>query len=593
MAKRKIGLTHTSETDPKKALDHAGVRALGVHRGDLETVFRVFAPRAEQVSLVGTCNGWDPTSDPMKKAADGTWFVKLPTDRVPSGMLYKFAVRESNGVLRFKADPRAFASEEGSGRASVVFDPNEYRWRDDGWLDFRKDRYDKEHARSAPLNICSITSENARSVCADPKNLFWEIVPYVKQMGYTHVALRGACGYQNAVGGCFSPTHAYGDPENLMHLIDAFHEAGVGVLFDLNVTSFPKGEHGLSNFDGQALYEYADSARASDTSCDALRFDLTSSTVRSFLIDSALFWVEAYHVDGFLLADLAPALYLDYGRAPGEWTPNAEGDSRDLVARDFFGVFHRALAEHHPDVITIAAETTAWADVTGKRKTGLGFAFKENSGWADQTRAYFTADRKARSICRLTDPIAYAFSEAHLLPIPQISADPAVKRVLYAFGMTYPGKKLTAFDAALLPDADARLQYYLAALNRFYLSEPALWAGDGDEKQGFEWLGDAQAEPSVLSYLRRGTDGKELLILIHLLPERRDCYRQKTPCSGIYEEIFHTDATEFGGTGCVNARVLEAEPDPQAPKGAKRRCGYLRLTLPPMGVVVFRRRGKG
>lgn len=555
--------------------------SLGVRESDRGTVLRVYAPRAESVSLVSSRNGWDPDADPMERMADGTWELLLPTERVPQGTLYKFAIR-SGGRHFLKADPYARASEPRGGTASAVFDPDRYVWRDVGWLAFRADRYERSRAMGAPLHVYRIEPDALKNqTCGNLEHLPNEIVPYVKQMGYTHVELTRACGYQNSVGGYYAPTEAYGSPEQLMRLIDAFHEAGIGVLLEWSVTGFPKGEHGLSDFDGYALYEYADPVQAEDAAHRYRRFDLSSPTVRAFLTDAALFWVEKYHVDGFCFDDLSPTLYLDYGRKKGTWTPNEEGDSRSLFARDFFGAFNRTLAARHPDVITVARETTAWADVTRTETNGLGFAFKENSGWEEETRAFFSADRTERTVRRLVDPIGYAFSESHLLPLPRVSAEPSALRLLFAFWITYPGKKLTPFGAERR--GDARLQYYAAALNQFYLSQPALWSCE--EGDGFELLGDA--EDGVLSYLRRDRSGKELLILIHLRPERRDCYRQKTPRVGLYEEIFNTDAAEFGGTGCTNARELIAESDPHVSKAGKR-CGYLRVSLPPMGAVVLR-----
>ena len=264
--------------------------------------------------------------------------------------------------------------------------------------------------------------------------------------------------------------------------------------------------------------------------------------------------------------------------------PNEEGDSRNLSARDFFGAFHRALASQYPDVITVARETTAWADVTRSETNGLGFTFKENSGWEEETCAFFSADCAERDVRLLLDPMEYAFSESHLLPLPCVSADSLTLRLLLAFWMIYPGKKLTPFGAEC--KGDARLQYYAAALNQFYLSQPALWSCDAEEG-GFERIGYAESEREVISYVRRDAEGEELLILIHPHPERRDCYLQKVPHTGLYEEIFNTDAIEFGGTGCTNARALIAEPNPRATK-AEKRCGYLRLSLPPMGAVVLR-----
>lgn len=555
----------------------------GVRRTDRGTVFRVYAPRAERVSLVGDLNGWNPDADPLNRREDGTWELLLPTERVPEGMLYKFAIR-SGDTLCFKADPCAYASESRGGTASAVFDPDRYAWRDAGWLSFRADRYARERVPNAPLNIYRIDPDAARERVA-LEHFPSELIPYVKQLGYTHVSLMCACGYQNGVGGYYAPTEKYGSPEMLMRLIDSFHEAGIGVLLEWSVTGFPKGEHGLSDFDGYALYEYDDPVQSEDAAHICRRFDLSSPTVREFLTDAALFWAEKYHVDGFSLNDLSPTLYLDYGRERGTWIPNETGDSRNLSARDFFGAFNQALAERYPDVITVARETTAWSDVTSVKSNGLGFAFKENSGWEEETRAFFSADRAEKRVERLIRPMAYALLESHLLPFPGVSAEPSTLRLLFAFFVTYAGKKLTPWGAER--GGDARLQYYVATLNQFYLSQPALWSCDAEEG-GFERIGDAESEREVVSYVRRDADGRELLILIHPHPERRDCYRQKTPCAGCYEEIFNTDAIEFGGTGCTNARALVAEPNPRATK-AEKWCGYLRLSLPPMGAVVLRR----
>ena len=602
---------------------------LGAHRDGPETVFRVWAPNADEVSLCGDFNGWDPSENPMERVTPGgVWETSVDNTLIPEGMLYKYFLR--NGDREFyKADPYGFRMQCPPETASVFTELEGYGWRDGGWLRYRRRHYTREQVMGQALNIYELHlgswKRHDDGSYLSYAELARELAPYVKQMGYTHVELMpvseypydGSWGYQ--VCGYYAPTARYGSPKDFMAFVDAMHEAGVGVILDWVPAHFPKDAHGLYEFDGQTLYEYQGADRMEHRSWGTRRFDVGREEVQSFLISNAVFWAEKYHIDGLRVDAVASMLYLDYDRAPGDWVPNVYGDNRCLEAIAFFRKLNGCMAEKFPDVMTIAEESTAWSNVTGFENEGLGFTLKWNMGWMNDTLAYAAEDPLWRRDHhnRMTFSIAYAFSERYVLPI---SHDEVVHgkrsfldrmpgayeqkfagaRVFLAYQMTHPGKKLLFMSSEIgqfrewdyagqvewfLLDYEmhAKFQYYVAKLNRFYLEHPALWEKDDAWIDGFEWIDADNRGQSILSYRRKDAKGSELIVLLNFLPVRRESFLLAVPFEGTYEEVFNSDAEEFGGSGAVNSGTRKTEPCLLRGYGTA-----IRITVPPLGAAVFR-----
>ena len=451
------------------------------------------------------------------------------------------------------------------------------------------------------------------------------MTPYVKAMGYTHIELMpvsefpfdGSWGYQ--VCGYYAPTARYGTPQDFMRFVDRMHEAGIGVILDWVPAHFPKDAHGLYEFDGQPLYEYQGKDRMEHAGWGTRRFDVGREEVQSFLISNAVYWAEKYHIDGLRVDAVASMLYLDYDKKPGEWIPNIYGDNKCLEAIAFFQKLNSCFVNNYPDVMTVAEESTAWANVTGFDNGGLGFTLKWNMGWMNDTLAYAAEDPLWRKDHheRLTFSLTYAFSERYILPISHDEVVHGKKsfldrmpgeydqkfagvRVFLAWMMTHPGKKLTfmsteigqfrewdyagAVEWFLLDyEKHAKLQAYVAKLNRFYLSTPALWERDSDWAGGFEWIDADNREQSILSYRRKDRAGKETVILLNFLPVEREDFLLAVPFAGRYEEVFNSDAAEFGGTDVRNTGVYKTE------KCLLRNYGNaIRIRVPAMSAVMFR-----
>ncbi len=602
---------------------------LGAHREGENTAFRVWAPNADRVSLCGDFNGWNTEQYFLERVTDrGVWETVLPSDRLPSGTRYKFVIHRGDRRI-FKCDPYGRMMECPPETASVLLDEPGYPWKDAGWMRYRRRRFTREKAMEQPINIYEMhVGSWRRHEDGTPftyVELARELPSYLKQMGYTHVELMplseypfdGSWGYQ--VCGYYAPTARFGTPNELRAFVDAMHEAGIGVLLDWVPAHFPKDAHGLYEFDGQPLYEYQGEDRKEHRVWGTRRFDVGREEVQSFLVSNAVYWIEEFHIDGLRVDAVASMLYLDYDKLPGEWVPNIYGDNRCLEAIAFFQKLNSTLAGLYPDVMTVAEESTAWANITGFENDGLGFTLKWNMGWMNDTLSYALEDPLWRKYHhnKLNFSITYAFSENFVLPISHdevvhgkkslIGRMPgdyhmqfAGARAFLGYLMTHPGKKLLFMGSEIAQyrewdfegeiewflldyEMHEKFQYYAAKLNQLYLAQPALWERDREWGAGFEWIDADNAEQSILSYRRKDAKGRELIVLINFTPVRRDDFLLAVPFAGQYEEIFSSDCEEFGGTGATNPNVIKTEP-----------CmlrGYtkaIRITVPPMGMTVFR-----
>lgn len=602
---------------------------LGVHREDTRYAFRVWAPNAEAVFAVGDFNGWEE-SDPLTRITPGgIWEGYVSADRFGEGSLYKFKLHTKNGE-RYKADPYARFCQKPPETASVYFDADGYAWRDAGYLSHRAATMTAETVNEQPINIYEVHLGSWRrhedGTAYTYRETAEELAPYLKQMGYTHVELMpvmehpfdGSWGYQ--ICGYFAPTARFGTPTDFKAFVDKMHSAGIGVILDWVPAHFPKDAHGLYEFDGQPLYEYQGADRMEHKNWGTRCFDVGREEVQCFLISNALFWMEKYHADGLRVDAVASMLYLDYDREPGEWTPNIYGNNRNLEAIAFFRKLNRAVSDRYPDVMMIAEESTAWSDVTTFDRGGLGFTFKWNMGWMNDTLAYAATDPLFRKYNHnnLTFSMTYAFSERYVLPIShdevvhgkksfldkmpgEYGQKFAGERVFLTYMMTHPGKKLMFMGSEIgqfrewdfagsiewfLLDYEmhAKMQHFTAALGQLYLRTPALWEKDGSW-DGFSWIDADNRDQSILSYVRRDGDGREVVVILNFTPVTRTDFRQGLPLRGVYEELLNSDAVEFGGSGVTNGGEIRTEDVPF--HGCAQSAV---LTIPPLGGMILARR---
>ena len=587
------------------------------------TNFAVFAPEAEAVSVVGDFNRWDPGSHPLDpRGSSGVWEGFVPT--VGQGAVYKFHVRSRHGGYRVdKTDPFAFFREMPPQTGSIVWDLS-YEWGDSRWMADRA----ASGVRQSPLSIYEVHLGSWRRPDGRLPN-YREIAPelsaYALELGFTHVELLpvmehpfyGSWGYQTT--GFFAPTSRYGTPQDLMFLIDHLHQQGVGVILDWVPSHFPSDEHGLVFFDGSYVYEHADPSKAYQPDWGSLVFNLGRSEVRSFLLSSAIFWLERYHADGLRVDAVASMLYLDYSRKDGEWTPNRYGGRENLDAIAFLRRFNEEVYRTQP-AETIAEESTAWPMVT--RPTwvgGLGFGMKWDMGWMHDTLEYMKLDPIHRKFHhdKLTFRMLYAFSENYVLPL---SHDEVVHlkgslltkmpgddwqrfanlRLLFSWMWAQPGRKLlfmggeigqwrewnhdSELDWALLgAKPHAGIQKWVRDLNRLYSGERALYELDFDPA-GFSWIDCADFERSVVSLLRRGTAEDDVVAAaFNFTPVPRYGYRIGVPRPGFWKEIGNSDAADYGGSGVGNLGGCVATDVP-----AHGHPASMDVTLPPLGAVFFK-----
>jgi 1,4-alpha-glucan branching enzyme len=604
---------------------------LGAHfverNGQRGVQFAVWAPNARLVSVVGNFNQWNASANPMEPSSSGVWETSIANLR--QGEVYKYHLESNFGNYWVdKADPYCFAAEIRPHTASRVWDLDGYTWQDGAWMRERG----KRNALGSPISIYEVHLGSWRRVPEEGNRWlrYREMAPlladYVHDAGFTHVEFLpvmehpfdGSWGYETT--GYFAPTSRFGTPTDFMYLVDYLHQRGIGVILDWACAHFPKDEAGLGYFDGSHLYEHSDPRRGEQPDWNTFVFNYGRNEVRSFLISNALFWLDKYHVDGLRVDAVASMLYLDYGRAEGQWVRNAYGGKENLDAIQFLRMLNESVYAAYPDVMTIAEESTAWPNVS--RPTylgGLGFGFKWNMGWMHDTLGYMSQDPVFRSYHQnqITFSLLYAFSENFVLPlshdevvygkgslIRKMPGDEwqrfANLRLLLGYMFGHPGKKLLfmggefgqwsewnhdgSLDWHLLEQPlHAGLQRWVRDLNTAYRGQPSLHQRDFDAN-GFAWIDCSDVQRSVISFLRRGQNPEDqLLFVCNFTPVVRENYRVGVPQEGEWKEILNSDAPLYGGSGQGNFGGLQT-----APLSIHGQPFSLNMTLPPLGVIVFR-----
>ena len=604
---------------------------MGAHAATRDGVegymFRVWAPRAQAVSVVGDFNSWDAASHPMEKITNGIWERFIPGGRTYDA--YKFAVTGADGVLRHKADPYAFHAETRPGNASKLYTIDGYQWGDGKWIEQRHER----PVYNAPLNIYEVhlgswkRRENGDFI--DYRDLARELAPYVKEMGFNYIELMPiteypydpSWGYQCT--GYYAPTSRYGTPEDFMFFVDYMHQNGIGIILDWVPSHFCKDAHGLYEFDGSPCYEYADLRKGEHAAWGTRVFDYARPEVKSFLLSSAAFWIKEYHIDGIRVDAVASMLYLDYNRRDGEWVANKDGGKEHLEAITFLQELNRTAFTVNPDVLLVAEESTAWPLVTKPSDVGgLGFNLKWNMGWMNDMCHYLKMDPWFRQGNHkdITFSMFYAFSENYILPLShdevvhmkgsvlgKMPGDPWQKlagvRSFYAYTMAHPGKKLSFMGVelgtekewnfegqldwgVLANEGNRQLQRYVRDLNHFYLEESPLWEVDFSW-EGFQWLVPDDNQNNVVVFLRRDKAGRELVCAINFNPNTYEDYRFGCPPCKEYVEVFNSDAAVYGGTGAVNKKPCKVSWEPSHGQETS-----VSIKIPPFGAVFLRGRGK-
>ncbi|MBS6850935.1 MAG: 1,4-alpha-glucan branching protein GlgB [Angelakisella sp.] len=610
-------------------LFHQGTNAhawelLGAHRQlNGKTNFCTWAPHAAAISVVGDFNGWDAAANPMTRLNEqGLWgaTVELTHDYD----CYKYQITTANGRTLYKADPFAFHTQTPPENASKIYRLAGYRWHDAEWMTERA----AQDARSLPVNIYELHigswRRNADGNYYSYLQLAEELPTYLTEMGYTHVELLppteypydGSWGYQ--VTGYYAPSSRYGTPHDFMALVDALHEAGIGVIMDWVPAHFPKDEFGLYEYDGACCYEYSDPAKWEHKDWGTRVFDFGRTEVQSFLTSSANFWAHTYHIDGIRVDAVASMLYLDYGRQEGEWRPNINGGRENLEAVAFLRKLNSAVLSEHPGFLMIAEESTAWPLVTRPPEIGgLGFNFKWNMGWMNDTLFYTSLDPYFRSYNhdKLTFSMMYAFSENFVLPIShdevvhgkgsllnKMPGDYNQKfaglRTFMSYMMTHPGKKLLfmgcefgqfiewdyhkQLDWMLLDyESHRKTKDYIRALNHYYLAHPALWQVE-DNWDGFRWLNADDNTRSVITYYRADEKGKKSLVLCNFAASRWEDYRMGVPEAGTYRVALCSEEEQYGGAGFDRETLYRSEEQPLG-----QWAHSITLDVPPLSCMIL------
>jgi len=598
-----------------------------IHEGAEGVAFALWAPNARRISVVGDFNAWDGRRMPMRhREGSGFWELFVPGLR--PGVLYKYEILGADGrLLPLKADPHAERSERPPGTASIVADPSRHAWQDGVWMAERERRND----RQSPIAIYEVHLGSWRRNLAEDgryltyRELAGQLVPYVQDMGFTHIEMLplaeypfdGSWGYQPI--SLFAPTSRYGTPDDFRALVEACHVAGIGVLLDWVPGHFPNDPHGLGRFDGTALYEHADPRQGVHPDWNTLIYNYGRREVANFLLSSALYWLREFHVDGIRVDAVASMLYLDYSRREGEWIPNGFGGRENLEAIAFLRRLNELVFGERSGATSVAEESTAWPMVSRPVYVGgLGFGFKWNMGWMHDTLRYMALDPIHRKYHHneLTFGLLYAYHENFILPlshdemvhgkgslIGKMAGDRwqrfANLRVCLAYMWTQPGKKLLFMGAEFAQERewnhDIGLDWQLLAdpahdgvrrlvrdLNLLYRKTPALHRLDCDP-DGFRWIDVANAAESIISYVRRGRDPDELAVVVcNFTPVAREHYQIGVPRPGRYRERINTDALEYGGSGVGNAGEVHADAHP-----AHGHHHSVRIRLPPLGALIL------
>jgi 1,4-alpha-glucan branching enzyme len=611
---------------------HRIYEKLGAHPGELDgepgVHFAVWAPNAEQVTVIGDFNNWDPQSHALHVRGEaGIWESFIP--RLGSGTLYKYHIKSRYGGYQVdKADPYGFAAEIRPQTASRVWDLTSYTWRDTGWMANRA----KNNSLDSPISIYEVHLGSWRRVPEEGnrwltyREIAVQLAEYIHDAGFTHVEFLpvsehpfdGSWGYETI--GYFAPTSRFGNPTDFMFLVDYLHQHGIGVILDWVPAHFPKDEAGLGFFDGTHLYEHADVRQGEHRDWNTLVFNYGRREVQSFLIGNALFWFDKYRIDGLRVDAVASMLYLDYGRREGQWIPNRYGGRENVDALNFLRQVNENVYAAYPDAMMIAEESTAWPMVSRPVYLGgIGFGLKWNMGWMHDTLDYMSRDPVYRSYHhnKLTFSLMYAYSENFLLPlshdevvygkgsmITKMPGDEWRKfanlRLLYGFMFGHPGKKLLfmggEFGQLAEWNHDVSLDWHLLEfpfhsgmrrwvrdLNTLYRGVPSLYEVDFDTS-GLEWVDCNDFERSVVSFIRKGKDPNEVTLFVcNFTPIPRNNYRVGVPFDGEWREVLNSDAPLYGGSGQGNIGSIIASPVP-----IHGRPYSLNMTLPPLGVVVFR-----
>lgn len=622
-----------SENDVPLYLFHEGSNSnayeyFGSHRKNKNTVvFRVWAPDAKNVSVTGDFNDWSETENPMKqlKNSGGVWEAEIKNIK-PYDM-YKYCITAADGRTLMKCDPYGFHMETRPGTATKYYEIDDcYEWHDEKWVEGRNGK----NIYESPVNIYEIHAGSWKQY--DDGNFYSyraladALVPYVKKMGYTHIEFMplteypfdGSWGYQ--VTGYFAATSRYGEPKDLMYLIDKCHGNGIGVILDWVPAHFPKDANGLYEFDGGPLYEYSDPRKGEHYGWGTRVFDFGKNEVRSFLMSSASFWLKKYHLDGIRIDAVASMLYLDYDRKDGEWVPNKNGGNENLEAVEFLQKLNENIFRDFPYAMMIAEESTSWPMVTKPVFSGgLGFNFKWNMGWMNDILRYFSLDgffRKYNHDC-ITFSMFYAFSENFVLPISHDEVVHGKKslidkmpgsydekfagvRAFLGYMMAHPGKKLMfmgqefgqfiewnyekGLDWLLLYYPKHRaLQNYFKKINEFYKANPAFWQIDYSW-EGFSWISSDDKDNSVIAFRRIDEKGKEIIVVCNFTNVERCDYRIGIPKKGAYKIVFNSDDVDFGGEGKGNKGKLKTE--------SINMHGFeqsISLDLPPMSAIYIKK----
>ncbi|OUR65126.1 1,4-alpha-glucan branching enzyme [Methylophaga sp. 42_25_T18] len=600
---------------------------LGAHQHEIDGIngvlFSTWAPQAERISIVGQFNQWDGRYHPMRARGDsGVWELFIP--ELTAGELYKFEIRNRNdGSLHLKMDPYAQQTELRPGTASVIAQTSQHQWRDESWID-KRGKNDWLHKAHSVYEVhLGSWQRNERGEFLNYRDFAAQLVPYVKKMGFTHIELLPitehpldiSWGYQTT--GYFAPTSRFGSPDDLRFFIDQCHQNDIGIILDWVPGHFPKDSHGLARFDGSALYEHADPRQGEHQDWGTLIFNYGRAEVSNFLLSSAFYWLEEFHIDGLRVDAVASMLYLDYSREEGQWIPNEHGGRENLEVIAFLQHLNTVLHKEHPGCIIAAEESTSYPMVSRPAHLGgLGFSMKWNMGWMHDILEYMQQDPIHRRYHHdsLTFGLLYAFTENFVLPF---SHDEVVHgkgsmmnkmpgdewqrfanlRLLYTFMYTYPGKKLlfmgSEFAQGTEWNSEQALDWYVldyplhsgmqslvADLNKIYTDLPALYRHDFDP-HGFEWLDCNDREHSILSYLRK--DGADFVITVfNFTPMPRENYRIGVPEEGRYQVILNSDSAFYGGENLGSSNTIVTENIPWS----DRPCS-IKLSLPPLAGMVL------